>query len=118
MNHAPGHSPRGPADREAAKEPDSLGRGPPGASRKVRGASAALGLWVMVVAAPATQGGGLGSQDPRQGFRPSLPWHPPDNKQEAALGWPSAAACASRPPGLNLCPLWSVKGQPGHGLPA
>lgn len=38
MNHSPGHSPRGPADREAAKEPDSPGRGPPGASGKVRGA--------------------------------------------------------------------------------
>lgn len=38
MNHGPGHSPRGPADSVAAKEPDSPGRGPPGASGKVRGA--------------------------------------------------------------------------------
>lgn len=38
---------------------------------------------------------------------------PTDSRQEAGTGWPSAAACVSGLPGLNLCTLWSGKGQQG-----
>ena len=96
MNHGPGHSPWGSADREAAKEPDSPGRGPPGASGKVRGPQRCPG--------PLGGGGGwphhIGREPwitgPRSGVQASLTLASP-RQQAGGCTWVALCSCLCQP---------------------